>query len=383
MVKTTSMFTFRVTKKLNMARRSELTTPHGIIPGPFFQFVATQGAIRGQVMSEDMERLGADILLANTYHLHLRPGADTVQRAGGLHGFMKWDKPMTTDSGGYQVFSLGKFVKIDEDGVTFQSPLDGSSHRFTPETVMQIQAKLGPDIVMPLDVCTPFNASREDVEHAIKLSTVWAKRCKEEQARLQSPQALYGIIQGGVFPDLREQAAGALREEGFFGYSIGGELQEKGEKEIRPIVQATIAHIPEDSPRYLMGYGKPEDIVEAVRLGVDQFDCVLPIRNARHGQVFSRLNTHELTRCLLDPEYPIDPTKLYTKLDITKSTVANDDTVFAPGNPVITKPYTYSYVHHLMRAETPSGLRLAVLANISFYVELMKAIRETIDEKGV
>lgn len=377
------MFTFTIKKKLGNARLSELSTPHGNIPGPFFQFVATQGAIRGQVMSEDMEKLGADIMLANTYHLHMRPGEETVASAGGLHGFMQWDKPLTTDSGGYQVFSLGTHVKIDADGVTFQSPLDGGSHRFTPETTMQIQAKLGPDIVMPLDVCTPFSASREEVEQAIALSTQWAKRCKEEQIRLQSPQSLYGIIQGGVYPDLREKAAQALRDIGFFGYSIGGELQEKGEKEIKTIVGFTAAVLPENAPRYLMGYGKPEDIVEAVRLGIDQFDCVLPIRNARHGQVFSQLNSEELRRCLQNPDYAIDPKKLYTMIDITKSAFANDETIFAPNNPVIIKPYTYSYVHHLMRAEAPSGMRLAVLANISFYVELMKSIREIIQEKGV
>ena len=231
------MFSFIVTKKLGRARLSELKTPHGTIPGPFFQFVATQAAIRGQVMSEDMEALGVDIMLANTYHLHLRPGEDIVAKAGGLHGFMQWNKPITTDSGGYQVFSLGDHVKIDDDGVTFKAPLDGSVHRFTPEITMQIQAKLGPDIVMPLDVCTPFTASKEEVEHAIIKTTEWVKRCKEEQSRLASPQALYGIVQGGGYPDLREKAAALLRKIGFFGYSIGGELQEKGEKEIKKIVR--------------------------------------------------------------------------------------------------------------------------------------------------
>jgi queuine tRNA-ribosyltransferase len=377
------MFLFEVKKKLGKARLSELTTPHGTIPGPFFQFVATQGAIRGQVMSEDMEALGVDIMLANTYHLHLRPGEETVAQLGGLHGMMQWNKPLTTDSGGYQVFSLGKHVKIDPDGVTFRSPLDGDSHRFTPEGTMQIQAKLGPDIVMPLDVCTPFSASYEEVDQAIAQSTLWAARCKAEQQRLGSPQALYGIVQGGVYPELRQKAAGLLTDIGFFGYSIGGELQEKGEKEIKSIVGITADALPQNSPRYLMGYGKPEDIVEAVRFGIDQFDCVLPVRNARHGQIFMQLNKQELEKCLLDPEYPIDPKKLYTVIDITKSVFANDKNIFAPGNAVIQKPYTVSYVHHLMRAEAPSGMRLAVLKNISFYVELMKTIREIIAEKGV
>lgn len=382
------MFSFEVKKQLGKARLSELTTPHGVILGPFFQFVATQGAIRGQVMSEDMETLGVDIMLANTYHMHLRPGEEVVEQAGGLHGFMQWNKPLTTDSGGYQVFSLGKHVKIDEDGVTFQSPLDGGSHRFTPEIVMQIQAKLGPDIVMPLDVCTPFSASREEVDRAIVQSTAWAVRCKEELQKISAGlpadrQALYGIVQGGVYPELREKAAELLTQIGFFGYSIGGELQEGGEKEIKSIVGITAEKLPKNAPRYLMGYGKPEDILEAVRFGIDQFDCVLPVRNARHGQIFSKLNKQELEKCLQDPQYPIDPKKLYTVIDITKSAFANNKDIFAPNNPVIHKPYTNSYIHHLMRAEAPSGMRLAVLANISFYVELMKSIREIIAERGV
>lgn len=382
------MFGFIVQKKLHKARLSELTTPHGVIPGPFFQFVATQGAIRGQVMSEDMEVLGADIMLANTYHLHLRPGEDIVASLGGLHGMMQWDKPMTTDSGGYQVFSLGSNVKIDDEGVTFKSPLDGGSHRFTPEGVIDIESKLGADIIMPLDVCTQFSASEEEVGKAIERTTQWAKRSKEahEQKEAGLPadrQALYGIVQGGLYPHLREKAAYELQKIGFFGYSIGGELQEKGEKKLGPIVRATVEFLPENSPRYLMGYGKPEDIVEAVRLGVDQFDCVLPIRNARHGQIFSNLNHEELVHILTDPEYPVTPEKLYTVIDITKSEFANDHAIFAPENPVIRKPYTRSYVHHLMRAEAPSGMRLAVLSNIAFYANLMKAIRKVIAEKGV
>lgn len=296
---------------------------------------------------------------------------------------MQWDKPMTTDSGGYQVFSLGSHVKVDSEGVTFKSPLDGDSHRFTPEGVIEIESKLGADIIMPLDVCTPFSASEAEVTQAIERTTQWAKQSKEAQERISGGrQALYGIVQGGLYPHLREKAAHELKEIGFFGYSIGGELQEKGEKKLGPIVRATVEFLPEDSPRYLMGYGKPEDIVEAVRLGVDQFDCVLPIRNARHGQIFSALNFEELMACFTDPERPINPEMLYTVIDIRKAVFADDKSVFAPGNAVIQKPYTRSYVHHLMRAEAPSGMRLAVMANIAFYVELMKAIRSVIAEKG-
>lgn len=376
------MFSFEVTKKFGSARLSSLTTPHGVLSGPFFQFVATQAAIRGMVFSEDLEKMGVQILLANTYHLHLRPGEDIVADLGGLHGFMHWDRPVTTDSGGYQVFSLANNVKIDDDGVTFRAPLDGSLQRFTPEFVIQIQKKLGSDLIMPLDVCTPFGASRDEVSRAMEKTYAWAKRCKAEHAGHEDVQALYGIIQGGVYPELRKEAAEQMSELDFFGYSIGGELQEGGEKELADVVPAVTQYMPDDKPRYLMGYGLPDDIVEAVRHGVDHFDCVLPIRNARHGQVFYDLNEEELEKCLTDASYPIDPSKLYSVVDIKKSVWAKDYSVFSPDHPVIQKPYTKAYVHHLMRAEIPSGMRLSVLHNIFFYVQLMRSIRRIIDTKG-
>lgn len=380
------MFSFRVLKKLHAVRLSELTTPHGKIPGPFFQFVATQAAIRGMVFSEDLEKLGADIILANTYHLHLRPGEDLVAQAGGLHGLMQWDKPITTDSGGYQVFSLGDLRQLDADGVTFKSPLDGGMHRLTPETTMQIEAKLGADIIMPLDVCTPYGASHSDVAAAVEQTTAWAKRCKHEFEQLQQnrimPQALYGIVQGSLYPDLRERSAAALRELDFFGYSIGGELRDAATSAIEDGVRVTVPFLPVDKPRYLMGSGTPEDIVRAVRAGVDQFDCVLPIRNARHGKLYLDLQSEEVTACLLDPTRPVDPAKLYTAIDIRKSQWKDDFTIFSPNNPAITKNYTRAYVHHLLRAEAPSGLRLAVLHNIHFYVQLMRTIRAAINQHG-
>lgn len=424
------MFSFEVTKQLGQARSSEFTTPHGVIHGPFFQFVATQAAIRGMVFSEDLEKMGVQIVLANTYHLHLRPGEDIVSEAGGLHGFMKWDGPVTTDSGGYQVFSLSEHLKLDADGVTFRSLLDGSEHRLTPETAIQIQNKLGADIIMPLDVCTPFKADRTEVERAVAQTTQWAKRCQAEfvknkparssilaasgevlpsgtgagllreeaasaassnmpsipprhrrggiAASNNSPQALYGIVQGGVYPDLRERAAKEIQDIGFFGYSIGGELREGKEKQLADVIRVTTQFLPEDSPRYLMGYGLPEDIVEAVRAGVDQFDCVLPVRNARHGHLFYGLNIEELKKCLEDPARPLERAQLYSVVDITKSAYARDFSEFSTGHPVIEKPYTKAYVHHLMRAEAPSGFRLAVLHNIYFYVQLMRTIREII-----
>lgn len=335
------------------------------------------------VMAEDLEAMGVQIILSNTYHLHLRPGEDIVKKSGGLHGFMQWDRPITTDSGGYQVFSLGDHVKIDDDGVSFRAPLDGSLQRFTPESVIQIQADLGADIIMPLDVCTPFKAGEGEVAAAVDKTSKWARRCYEAwQGRSDSRQALYGIVQGGVFPELRRKSAHELTKINFSGFSIGGELREGGEKQLAQIVPLTAKLLPSDKPRYLMGYGLPEDILVAVRGGVDQFDCVLPVRNARHGQLFYDLDTDELAKTLTDPERPVSPENLYRVVDITKAAFARDFAPFSPGHPVIRKNYTRSYVHHLMRAEVPSGMRLTVLHNIFFYENLMREIRRIIDQNG-
>ncbi len=374
------MFSFAVEKKLGKARLTCLTTPHGKIPGPFFQFVATRGAIRGQVFPEDLEKMGVDIILANTYHLHHQPGEAVVQANGGLHGFMQWPKPITTDSGGYQVFSLDDHMKLDADGVTFREPTTGNSYRFTPEIVLDIEAALGADIIMPLDVCTSFSANQSDVEAALEQTLAWARRSRDyyEQKGMAAKQALYGIVQGGLDAGLRQQAAEAMRALDFFGYSIGGELREGQEKLLAEVVNMTTPHLPEDKPRYLMGYGLPEDILAAVRLGVDQFDCVLPVRNARHGQLFYDLNEEELAACLQDPEKPIDPSKLYRVINITKSDFRHDLSPFSPGHPVVERAYTKSYVHYLLRAETPSGMRLTVMHNIYFYVQLMQKIRAVI-----
>lgn len=376
------MFKFKVQKKLYKARLSLLVTSHGAVQGPFFQFVATQAGVRGQVYSEDLEKLGAQVVLANTYHLHLRPGEETVADAGGLHDFMQWGGPMTTDSGGYQVFSLGGNVKLDKDGVTFRSPIDGASHRITPESAMQIQAKLGADIVMQLDVCTDFRATHKEVEEAVEQSLKWAKRCKEEHERLGIPQALYGIMQGGVYMDLREKSAEGLRDLGFFGYSIGGEMRDADGSAIEEGVPRLAPLLPEDAPRYVMGSGAPEDIVTLVRAGFDQFDCVLPVRHARHGKLYRNLNKEVLREYLLDPERPVVASDFYETLDIKKTENARDWSVFSPGNPAIDKPYTVGYVHHLMRTEMPNGFRLAVLNNMWFYVELLRGLREVIEEEG-
>lgn len=371
------MFTFEVKKTLHSARLTRLTTPHGEVEGPFFQFVATQAAIRGGVYPEDLRRLGVQIVLANTYHLHLRPGEDIVDEAGGLHGFMQWDGPITTDSGGYQVFSLAKNVRIDSDGVTFRSLLDGGQHRITPKLAIEIQQKLGADIIMPLDVCTAFGATKEYIAAAVNQTTEWATICKE--ALHNDRQALYGIVQGGVYRDLRERSAEQLRELDFFGYSIGGELQEKGEKRIAEMSAFTASLLPKDKPRYLMGYGTPEDILAAVRGGVDQFDCVLPIRNARHGNIFYDLNREELKLCLTNPEREIVRENLYRVKNIRNAKFTRDHLLFSH-NPVFDGEYSNAYVHHLLKAEPPSAFRLLVLQNIWFYAEFMREIRAILTE---
>ncbi len=376
------MFAFEVKKELGNARLTFLKTPHGVINGPFFQFVATQASIRGLVYSEDLEKLGVEIVLANTYHLHVRPGEDVIADAGGLHSFMQWEKPITTDSGGYQVFSMGKRLKLDQDGVTFRSPLDGAEHRLTPEKTIQIQQKIGADIIMPLDIATPFQANREDVTRAVTQTQQWAKRCLAEHEKREACQALYGIVQGGLYPDLREQAAYELTDLNFFGYSIGGELRDEHRSRMEEGVAMTVPYLPPDKPRYLMGAGTPADIVSAVRLGIDQFDCVLPIRDARHGRIYRHLNVNELHSCLLDPERPVSPQLLHDVIDIRKSAHTHNMSVFAPNNPAIEKPYTIGYLHHLFRTEPPNGYRLSVLNNIFFYAELMREIRHIINQSG-
>lgn len=385
------MFSFRVIKELHKARLSELVTPHGVVQGPFFQFVATNAAVRGQVYSEDMEKMGVQVVLSNTYHLHLRPGESIIHEAGGLHGFTKWHGVMTTDSGGYQVFSLSRKRKLDEAGVTFQSPIDGSRHRLTPESTVDIQRQLGADIIMPLDVCTPFDASYDEVEKAVNQTLNWVGKCKIAHVGKivgssvsfgadKKEQALYGIVQGGLFPDLRQRCAESLAQMGFFGYSIGGEMRDIGGNRMENGTAMTVSYLPTGAPRYLMGAGAPEDIVRAVRLGVDQFDTVLPIRSARHGRIYRNLRIEKLRSLLQEPDRPVIVDELYDVIDIEKAGRARDWQIFSEQHPVIEKDYTVAYVHHLMRTEGPSGFRLAVLHNVWFYVTLMREIRNIIKD---
>ncbi len=345
---------FTLLKGDGLARRGVLQTPHGEVQTPFFMTIGTAGAIKGLLPSE-VRVLGGEVILANTYHLHLRPGEATVAAAGGLHKFMDWDGPILTDSGGYQVFSLAKIRKLKEDGVEFRSHLDGSKIFLTPEKAMDIQKSLGSDIRMCLDVCPPYPAKRQEVEEAVRLTTDWARRCKKAKGRVKS--LLFGIVQGGGFADLRQHSAEALKAVGFDGYAIGGLSVGEPASVMYEMLDATVPHLPAGKPRYLMGVGTPENILEAVERGVDMFDCVLPTRNARHGY-------------------------LYTSRGVVR--IKNESYVrdFSPLDPdcacLTCTRYTKAYLRHLAMAGEVLSLRLNTLHNVAFYQKLMAGIRKAI-----
>ena len=268
------------------ARRGRLTLEHGVVETPVFMPVGTYGTVKG-MLPRDIEDIKAQIILGNTFHLYLRPGLEVIKEHGGLHKFMKWDKPILTDSGGFQVFSLGAMRKIKEDGVTFRSPIDGSKVFLSPEISMDIQHTLNSDIVMIFDECTPYPATHEEAQKSLQLSLRWAKRCKTQHHDvLENKNALFGIIQGGMYEDLRDESLKGLLEVGFDGYAIGGLSVGEPKEEMIKVLDYLPEKMPADKPRYLMGVGKPEDIVEGIRRGVDMFDCVMPTRNARNGHYF-------------------------------------------------------------------------------------------------
>jgi len=317
--------------------------------------VGTQAAVK-TLTPDELRMLGVDIILANTYHLYLRPGADLIAELGGLHAFMAWDGPILTDSGGFQVFSLAHRRHVDEDGVTFRSHIDGSIHHFTPEIVIHTQELLGSDIIMPLDICPPPDR-RAEVERAVQLTNRWAIRAREAQTR--TDQALFGIVQGGIYPDLRRQAAQFLTALDFPGYAIGGLSVGETKGEMYQTLAETVPCLPEDKPRYLMGVGTPEDILESVERGVDLFDCVFPTRVARNGGLLThhgRLNIRN-ARFARDP-HPIEP-------DCTCYTCQR---------------FSRAYLRHLFKAAETLGLRLATIHNLHFMQEFMRDIRQHIQE---
>ena len=274
------------------ARAGVLRTAHGDVPTPFFMPVATQGSVK-TVDPPDLKGVGANIVLGNTYHLFLRPGTELMERFGGLHSFMGWDGPILTDSGGFQGFSLKHLRKIDKDGILFKSHIDGSMHKFTPESTIEAEEKIGADIIMPLDVCVEANSDRDVVERASELTTRWEARCKEAHTR--DDQMLFGIVQGGLYEDLRARSAEEIISIGFDGYAIGGLSVGESKDEMYGMTGIAAAMLPMNSPRYLMGVGSPEDLVESVARGIDMFDCVLPTRIARNGALFSRTGASTYT----------------------------------------------------------------------------------------
>lgn len=337
----------------SLARAGVFSTPHGDIPTPVFAPVGTQATVK-TMSPRDLEELGASLILANTYHLYLRPGAELIARLGGLHHFMAWHGPILTDSGGFQVFSLESLRRVSDEGVVFRSHLDGSERRFTPEEVMRIQELLGADIIMCLDECAP-PLDRAYNEAALRRTHLWAERCRQAQTR--NDQALFGIVQGGIFADLRRESVEFLTALDFPGYAIGGLSVGETKAQTHETLEITTALLPADRPRYLMGVGAPEDLFEGVARGVDIFDCVLPTRIARNGAVFTRRGRLNLRNaCHADDPNPIEENcTCYT-----------------------CRTFSRAYLRHLIQAGEILGLYLATLHNLHFLLQLMREIRQAI-----
>ena len=338
------------------ARRGRLTFDRGVVETPAFMPVGTYGTVKG-MKAEEVEATGAHIILGNTFHLMLRPGTDIIEQHGGLHGFMNWDKPILTDSGGFQVFSLGKTRKITEEGVRFSSPVNGEKIMLTPERSMEVQRSLNSDVVMIFDECTPYPATHTESKDSMELSLRWAQRSKD--AHGDSPNALFGIIQGGMYEDLREVSVAGLESIGFDGYAIGGLSVGEPKEDMIRILDHTAPLIPKNKPRYLMGVGKPEDLVEGVRRGIDMFDCVMPTRNARNGHLF--VNTGVIK--IRNAAHKIDTAPL-------------DDTCDC----YTCKNYSRAYLHHLDKCKEILGSQLNTLHNLHFYQKVMQGLRAAIEQ---
>ena len=348
------------------AKRAEFKTVHGTIQTPVFMNVGTIAAIKGAVATTDLQEIKTQVELSNTYHLHLRPGDQTVKKLGGLHKFMNWDKPILTDSGGFQVFSLTNLRKIKEEGVYFNSHIDGHKIFMGPEESMQIQSNLASTIAMAFDECPPSNASREYIQKSVDRTTRWLRRCKDEMARLNGlpdtinkHQMLFGINQGGVYADIRIEHAKVISEMDLDGYAIGGLAVGETHEEMYHIIEETVPYLPQDKPTYLMGVGTPANILEAVDRGVDFFDCVYPSRNGRHGHVYT--NRGKLN--LFNKKYELDTRPIEEGC----------------GCPAC-KNYSRAYIRHLLKAKEMLGMRLCVLHNLYFYNTMMEEIREAIEE---
>lgn len=341
--------------KQSGARLGRLHTPHGIIDTPTFMPVGTQATVKAMT-PEELKDIDAQIILSNTYHLYLRPGHRLVEKAGGLHKFMNWDRPILTDSGGFQVFSLGDLRKITEEGVEFRSHLDGSKHFLSPEKAIEIENALGADIIMAFDECAPYPADRSYVKNSLERTTRWAKRCKEAHAKPEQ-QALFGIIQGGMYKDLREQSAKEIIELDFPGYAVGGLSVGEPKPLMYEVLDYTTPLMPKDKPRYLMGVGSPDCLIEGAIRGIDMFDCVLPTRIARNGTAMTSLG----------------------KVVIKNAKHVEDFTPLDPNCSCNTcKNYSKAYLRHLYKAEEILSARLVTYHNLYFLIELMRNVREAI-----
>ncbi len=357
---------YKILKTEGNAKRAEMTTVHGTIQTPVFMNVGTVAAIKGAVSTEDLERIGTQVQLSNTYHLHVRPGDEVVKKLGGLHKFMSWNRPILTDSGGFQVFSLSSLRKIKEEGVYFSSHVDGRKIFMGPEESMRIQSNLASTIAMAFDECPSSRAEREYVRASVDRTTRWLKRCSDEMNRLNSlpdtinkEQLLFGINQGAVFEDIRIDHAKEISELELDGYAIGGLAVGETHEEMYEMIEAVIPHLPKDKPTYLMGVGTPANILEAVERGVDFFDCVYPSRNGRHGHVYTR----------------------YGKLNLFNAKYELDDKPIEEGCQCPTcARYSRAYLRHLLKAKEMLGMRLCVQHNLYFYNNMMQEIRDALDE---
>ena len=357
---------YKLLKREGMAKRGEFHTVHGVIQTPVFMNVGTVAAIKGAVSTEDLESIGCQVELSNTYHLHVRPGDKLIKQYGGLHKFMLWERPILTDSGGFQVFSLAKMRKIKEEGVYFNSHIDGRKIFMGPEESMQIQSNLGSTIAMAFDECPSSVAERSYIENSVARTTRWLQRCKDEMARLNSlddtinkQQLLFGINQGGILEDIRIDHAKRISEMDLDGYALGGLAVGESHEDMYRIIEATVPYLPLEKPTYLMGVGTPQNILEAVERGVDFFDCVYPSRNGRHGHVYT--NQGKLN--LFNAKYELDDRPI-------------EEGCQCPA----CRRYSRAYIRHLLKAKEMLGMRLCVLHNLYFYNKMMEEIRDALDE---
>ena len=357
------------------ARRGTLTLNHGVVQTPIFMPVGTYGTVKG-VMPRSLHEMGAQIILGNTFHLWMRPGLDIMKGFGGLHSFEKWDKPILTDSGGFQVWSLGDMRKITEEGVTFASPVNGDKLFMSPEVSMQIQTILNSDIVMQLDECTPYETkghltTEAEARKSMEMSRRWAVRSKDEFARLENPNALFGIVQGGMFENLRQESLDALVEMDFPGYAVGGVSVGEPKEQMLQIMAHTPHRLPAHKPRYLMGVGTPEDLVQGVAEGVDMFDCVMPTRNARNGTVFTRFGDLKLRNA----RHKNDPQPLDTSCTCHACAGTSGVSWDQGGR----DGFSRAYMHHLDRCGEMLGPMLTTIHNLHYYLNLMREVRESLD----